>query len=103
MNIVQVNYVLAGIFNRILYRVEFGRPFDMSSSSWDLLINSFGVYAREFSINIVDTCRRYYEKEKRSSAGDAEQASSDDEGSAPDPPWKALFLLQTKILLQHIL
>jgi len=103
LNIVQVNYVLAGIFNRILYRVEFGRPFDMSSSSWDLLINSFGVYAREFSINIVDTCRRYYEKEKRSSAGDAEQASSDDEGSAPDPPWKALFLLQTKILLQHIL
>ena len=104
LNIVQVNYVLAGIFNRILYRVEFGRPFDMSSSSWDLLINSFGVYAREFSNNIVETCRSYYVKEKRSSAEDAaEPSSSDDEGSAPDPPWKALFLLQTKILLQHIL
>jgi hypothetical protein len=75
----------------------------MSSSSWDLLINSFGVYAREFSNNIVTTCRAYYAKEKRSSAGDAEPASSDDEGRAPDPPWKALFLLQTKILLQHIL
>ena len=55
----------------------------MSSSSWDLLINSFGVYARELSNNIVATCRTYYTKEKRNSAGDAEQAISDDVGSAP--------------------
>lgn len=99
LNIVQVNYVLAGIFNRILYRVEFDKPFDMSNSSWDLFINSFGVYARDFSNHIVDLCRS-----RRAARPNADSDSdAGDDQQLDGQAWKALFMMQTKILLQHIM
>jgi hypothetical protein len=84
MNIVQVNYVLAGISNRLSHGIKdaVSGQADEKKYAWDNLISSFGSYARDFSDQIVSTCRA--EKTKKE-------------------PWDALFLLKSKFLLQHIL
>jgi hypothetical protein len=86
MNIVQVNYVLAGISNRLSHRIKEtlnnGQP-DEKKYAWDNLISSFGSYARDFSDQIVSSCRKLKNVDTR--------------------PWDAAFLLNSKFLLQHIL
>jgi hypothetical protein len=53
LNVVQVNYVLAGIFNRLVYMVERNIQKLENSNAWDSIIVSFGKYAIEFSEHIV--------------------------------------------------
>jgi hypothetical protein len=59
LNIVQVNYVLAGISNRLSNRKKEGGNGQSGTKkyAWDNLIASFGSYAQEFSDNIVSNCR----------------------------------------------
>ena len=82
MNIVQVNYVLAGISNRLSHRIKdtVSGQADEKKYAWDNLISSFGSYARDFSDQIVSTCRDLKTKKE---------------------PWDAAFLLKSKFLLQQ--
>jgi len=94
LNVVQVNYVLAGIFNRLVYMTERNITKLENDNAWDSIITSFGKYAIDFSENIVKCC--------------ADPVQSGAKRSTQDKPKKdikdpRLFLLKTKALLQHII
>ena len=92
LNVVQVNYVLAGIFNRLVYMVGMNIMKLENDNAWDSIITSFGKYAIDFSENIVNCCAEGNVSGKRKI-------------SEPMKPMKdpRLFLLKTKALLQHII
>ncbi|NBX18294.1 MAG: hypothetical protein EBR09_13105 [Proteobacteria bacterium] len=92
LNIVQVNYVLAGIFNRLLYMVEHNISRLENSNAWDSIICSFGTYAREFAEHIVDVCGT------SSSVGGKRKGIVEIEEDKVH-----LFVMKTSVLLHHII
>jgi hypothetical protein len=94
LNVVQVNYVLAGIFNRLVYMVGMNIMKLENDNAWDSIITSFGKYAIDFSENIVNCCA-----EGKVVVG-VKRKSNEPMKPMKDP---RLFLLKTKALLQHII
>ncbi len=62
MNIVQVNYVLAGISN--CGKDAVSGLADEKKYAWDNLMSSFGSYERDFSDQLVKICRDLSTKKK---------------------------------------
>jgi len=74
LNVVQVNYVLAGITNRLCHLYFSSKQLD-TKSAWDMLIRSFGSYVDLYVSSLL---------------GQTELASH-------------IFFLKTQLLLQHII
>jgi hypothetical protein len=91
LNIVQVNYVLAGIFNRLWYRLEKNILHPENSNAWDSLIASFGTYAVHCSDNIVKLGQ------------ESKKSFSDELDRDFDTRIISLFVFKTFLLLQHII
>lgn len=96
LNIVQVNYVLAGIFNRLLHMVETGIRKLENSNAWDSLICSFGTYTRDFAEHIVEICVNESQPGKK-------RKISDNQSVAMDKRVITVFLAKTSVLLHHII
>lgn len=96
LNIVQVNYVLAGIFNRLLHMVETGIRKLENSNAWDSLICSFGTYTRELAEHIVDCCMNKSHAGKKRKLGDIQSVAMESDNIY-------IFLAKTSVLLHHII
>lgn len=96
LNIVQVNYVLAGIFNRLLHMVETGIRKLENSNAWDSLICSFGTYTRDFAEHIVEICVNESQPGKKRKIGDNQSVAMKDDDIH-------LFIAKTSVLLHHII
>jgi hypothetical protein len=94
LNIVQVNYVLAGIFNRLVYMAERGIDRLETGNAWDSIIMSFGSYAINLSESIVSCC---------AVLSGGKRVRGDNTVKRGDIEIPLEFLLKTKALLQHII
>ena len=74
LNIVQVNYVLAGITNRLHHLWIERRQMESARNSWDMLIVSFGAHVKKIASHIIECPKENY-----------------------------CFFVKTYMLLQHIL
>jgi len=91
LNVVQVNYVLAGIFNRLWYRLEKNILTPENSNAWDSLIASFGTYAVHSSDNIVKL------------GVNGKKSSKESDNQKTEYQMIVQFVLKTFLLLQHII